>query len=893
MTETAVFFSANFHHRASENLQRWHFQLQGIVQGVGFRPFVYRLAMALQLTGWVCNTTEGLHIETEGSIEQLEVFASKLRHEAPPHSLITHLKQWEVSCQGETQFQILDSQILEPKIAVNQTPSSHRLTRDESGKLHLGNLILPDLATCADCIRELFDPHNRRYRYPFLNCTCCGPRYSILQRLPYDRAHTTMANFAMCPNCRREYHDPLDRRFHAQPTACPDCGPQIQFIDNSIKNSPNRIPLSEFPEIGNRALVKAIELIQSGGILAVKGLGGFHLVAAADDQSAIMRLRHRKRRSAKPLAVMVPSLDWLTKYVHLEPMEISLLQSPAAPIVLIPWQERERQPVIASEVAPHNPYLGVMLPYTPLHHLLLADLGKPIVATSGNLSSETICIDEMEAITRLRDIADGFLIHNRPIARAIDDSVVRVIDSQPMILRRARGYAPLPIQLSLPCKSSDQMPTAVLGLGGHLKNTIALGHLASHRSDAEFPQWQILISQHLGDLGNSTTWQHCQQTIKTITEIYAIVPQSLGCDLHPDYGSTQLAHQLVNNSANQDLSIVPIQHHYAHVLAVMAEHELEVPQITATDGTNNSNSRTMPHILGVAWDGTGYGTDGTIWGGEFLLIPPTGARLSSPAKFPEQSSSAYRRIAHWRQFPLVGGDLASQEPRRALLGLLYVCFGADLPWSNFPALESFNPKQRSLLLTALARITETHPNGEEDHRTSASALGTMTSSVGRLFDGVAALLNLCPQAQPRINFEGQAAMQLEFSAASIGEQTLDSTYPFRVISDHDSESLIIDWKPMIKAILIELCRGVAQSQIATTFHNTLTETIVMMAQRYPASPVVLTGGCFQNSYLLSRTIKRLKQQQINVYWPQKIPCNDGGLSLGQVYGVLRHYAQIS
>jgi hydrogenase maturation protein HypF len=978
MTEAAISFMPDLSAPMNEptdqfinqDLQRWHFQLQGIVQGVGFRPFVYRLAIDLGLTGWVRNTNEGLQIEVEGNLTKLTQFATNLQNNAPLHSLVVKVEQWQVKPQGNTGFQILESQILDDQVLNSEAldssnknylaPSSRRIFQKEvaSGRANLGNLILPDLATCKDCVAELFDPNNHRYRYPFLNCTCCGPRYSILQRLPYDRAHTTMADFAMCPVCQREYDDPLDRRFHAQPTACPNCGPQIQFVDHRtfIDHSTNDNNRNDY---GASALAKGIELLRSGGILAVKGLGGFHLVTIAANQTAIMELRRRKRRPAKPLAVMVPSVAWLQEYVNLEPLEVNLLESPAAPIVLIPWCERERQRVIAPEVAPDNPYLGVMLPYTPLHHLLLADLGQPIVATSGNLSSETICIDETEAMMRLRDIADGFLIHNRRIVRPVDDSVVRVVAGEPMILRRARGYAPLPIQLSIPFpkslgnksleKSLSHLPTAVLGLGGHLKNTVALGYAIPNELDLESQQWQILVSQHLGDLGNSTTWEHFQKTIHTITEIHGVYPQILGCDSHPDYGSTQFAHQLShqlaenlvdnlendldNNLASKlddssseqvDLPVVSVQHHYAHVLAVMAEHQLELrinenfDQNASPDVTDDHLSKTArvpPSILGVAWDGTGYGSDGTIWGGEFLLVPPTAKLWQPEAELKMESYDVssqllenpakhfllgYQRIGHWRQFPLVGGDLAVQEPRRALLGLLYGCFGDNLPWDDFPALQSFSSQQRSILLKALTRITASHGTSEitdqeesiNRHPKYSSGLGMMTSSVGRLFDGVAALLNLCPQAQPRIDFEGQAAMQLEFAIQSMTEKDLEAIYPFRVISEYNSGSLIIDWKPMIKAILIELYRGVSPSQIAIAFHNTLAATIVMMAQRYPNSPVVLTGGCFQNLYLLSRTIKQLKQHNIPVYWSQKIPCHDGGLSVGQIYGVLRHYVHL-
>ncbi len=666
-----------------------------------------------------------------------------------------------------------------------------------------------------------------------------------------------------------------------------------------------------------------------------------------------MELRRRKRRKAKPLAVMVPSVAWLKQYIEPHPLEISLLESPAAPIVLIPWQEKARHRVIAANVAPDNPYLGIMLPYTPLHHLLLADLGEPIIATSGNLSSETICIDQTEAITRLKDIADGFLVHNRRIVRAVDDSVVRVVAGEPMILRRARGYAPLPIPLTLPFHiSQDQLfkesinhlsegnlskkylskkylPQIILSLGGHLKNTIGLGYAAPQRTSSplqkwQIQEWQIVISQHLGDLGSPTTFNHFRETIQSILEIHGLTPQALACDSHPDYVSTQFAQQLSqqfpehlgSTAKNQieheinspkELPMISVQHHYAHVLAVMAEHQLEINMVKER-GRITLNSHRMPDILGIAWDGTGYSSDGTIWGGEFLLVPPTSALGQTEPNLLREKD--YERVGHWRQFPLVGGDLAIQEPRRALLGLMYVCFGDRLPWDDFPALRSFSPKQRGILLTALARITEANHTSEtidlesdikqnvKQQLKHSSGLGMMTSSVGRLFDGVAALLNLCPQGQDSIDFEGQAAMQLEFAIQALSKKSIETgsqiMYPFRVISEYSSTAistpLIIDWKPMIKAILIELYGGVSASQIALTFHNTLVATIVMMAQRYPNSPVVLTGGCFQNLYLLSRTISQLKQHNIPVYWAQKTPCHDGGLSIGQIYGVLRHYA---
>jgi hydrogenase maturation protein HypF len=617
------------------------------VQGVGFRPFVHRLASDLGLAGWVSNDGRGVAIELEG--QEVDSFVERLQSGLPPHASIHTLTVLHLDPVGYRAFEIRESGTSDEKTAV----------------------VMPDMATCADCLLEMFDVRDRRFHYPFTNCTNCGPRYSILETLPYDRANTSMRLFEMCCACRAEYERANDRRFHAQPNACPDCGPQL-----------------------DRPIREICETIRSGAIVAVKGLGGFHLVVDARNDDSIRRLRERKAREEKPFALMFPSLETVEEWCELSPFESRLLKSPEAPIVIA-----RRRIDVSSAIAPGNPYLGVMLPYTPLHHLLMRELGFPVVATSGNLSGEPICADEREATARLDGIADEFLTHNRPIVRPVEDSVVRVISGRPLLLRRARGYAPLPLMLR------HEMPRT-LATGAHLKNAVAVsvGN-------------QVFLGPHVGDLETTKGVDEFERSTANLIALHEKPIARVTCDAHPDYASSQYAERL-------SVPRILVQHHLAHILSCMVDNDLNGP------------------VLGVAWDGTGLGTDGTIWGGEFLRVEQSG----------------FTRVAHLRTFRLPGGDRAAREPRRAALGVLYELFGDELP--DEP----------------LIRMLRRDVNAPR------------TSSAGRLFDAVASITGL----RDRCSFEGQAAIELEFAAEA---SPSGETYPMEL------KDGILDWEPLIRSIL--------------------------------------------------------------------------------------------
>jgi hydrogenase maturation protein HypF len=764
--------------------QRLHLEVSGIVQGVGFRPFIYSLATELELVGWVRNSSQGVAIEVEGTRKALETFLQRIEQDKPPHAMLQTVDVDWLPALGYATFDI--------------RPSKAGKTAVKSA------LILPDLATCSDCLHELFDPTNRRYRYPFTNCTHCGPRFSILEALPYDRPNTTMRQFQMCAACQAEYDHPLDRRFHAQPNACPHCGPHLE-----LWNADGEVLASQ-----DEALQQTFEAIRQGKIVAIKGLGGFHLVIDARNEESVKMLRERKRRPHKPLALMYPTLDAIREHCQVSLVEEQLLCSSQAPIVLLHRLSSDHSTSdIAPSIAPGNPYLGVMLPYTPLHHLLLAELGFPIVATSGNLASEPICIDSYEALQRLGNIADVFLVHNRPIARPVDDSIVQLIQEQPSILRRARGYAPLP--LTRLAQGKQESSFTLLAVGGHLKNTVAL-----------LRDQQIFTSQHLGDLDNPQTVQRFEEAITHLLNLYDTQPIVIACDAHPDYYSSHFA-QSHHTETN---TILPIQHHYAHVLSCMVDNHLE------------------PTVLGIAWDGTGYGLDGTIWGGEFLAIP------TKP-----KTINGFERVAYLRPFPLPGGEQAIKEPRRSALGLLHECFGeAALEMTYLPTLQTFSPSELNVLKTMLQRGLNV----------------PKTSSAGRLFDAIASLLGLSQFT----SFEGQAAMELEFLLDGI---ITDAIYPLPL-------GHILDWSPLLNAILTDLNNDVPKGIIAAKFHNTMIEGMVNIAKQQGIQQVVLTGGCFQNRYLLERAIHRLRNAGFSPYWHHQIPTNDGGIALGQVMGALYH-----
>jgi hydrogenase maturation protein HypF len=766
-----------------EQIVRLRIAIRGAVQGVGFRPFIYRLATGMGLAGWVNNSVQGVFIEIEGCHEQVQQFLLRIDAQRPPRSFIQSLESALLDPVGYTTFEVRHS--------------------DESGAKTA--FVLPDIATCTDCLAEIFDPANRRYRYPFTNCTNCGPRFSIIEALPYDRANTAMRHFAMCAACQAEYDNPLDRRFHAQPNACPHCGPQLAFWDAGGN------PLAErgVGEHRDSPLRRAGEAIRQGAIVAVKGLGGFHLIVDARNQEAVQRLRRLKAREEKPFALMYPALDHILADCEVSELEERLLRSPEAPIVLL-WRRPsgEAHGAIAEAVAPRNPYLGVMLPYTPLHHLLLAELGFPVVATSGNRSDEPICTDEHEALDRLGGIAEYFLVHDRPIARHVDDSVVRVMLGGECVLRRARGYAPLPVHVKEP------LP-ATLAVGAHLKNTVAIAAGS-----------EVFSSQHIGDLETPQAFEAFNRAVASLGQLYDFTPTILVCDAHPDYRSTQFAEA---SARDRVLPLIRVQHHYAHVLSCMAENELEPP------------------ILGVAWDGTGYGLDGTVWGGEWLRI----------------NDESFERVAHLRTFRLPGGEQAVREPRRAALGLLYELFGDALfTKADLPLLQAFSAHERLVMHAMLQRGIN----------------APATSSAGRLFDAVAAIVGL----RQEWRYEGQAALELECALAGV---ETDESYPVRLSARHIRQ--IVDWEPMVDAMLADVRRGLPTGFVAAKFHNTLAEMIVAIAEWAGEERVVLSGGCFQNRYLTERAVARLRAAGFRPAWHQRIPPNDGGIALGQALAAAR------
>ncbi|MGB2867587.1 MAG: carbamoyltransferase HypF [Bacteroidota bacterium] len=746
--------------------------LHGAVQGVGFRPFVYRLAHSLQLQGWVSNSAQGVFIEVEGSKNVLDSFLLRVQKEAPPRSFIQSLEYSFLESRNFKGFAIRES--------------------DESGKASAH--VLPDIATCPDCLSEVFDRTNRRYLYPFTNCTNCGPRFSIIRSLPYDRPNTSMTQFTMCPECQREYDDPNDRRFHAQPNACPRCGPHLELWDAT----------GLVVRRAHDALLGAAKALRGGMVVAVKGLGGFHLMADARNAAAISRLRTRKYREEKPLALLFPSEESVRVECDVSELEGRLLHSPESPIVLL--QRAKATPSgIAAEIAPNNPYLGAMLPYTPLHHILLRELGFPVVATSGNTSDEPICIDERDALERLRGIADLFLVHDRPIVRHVDDSIARVMLGREQILRRARGYAPLSLRVD---RSSE---CCMIAVGAHLKNTVAM---SSGRN--------IFVSQHIGDLETARALQVFQNVIQDFRQLYDETPGRVIRDLHPDYLSGKLAESF-------GAPVVSIQHHYAHVTSCMAENEI------------------VGNVLGVSWDGTGYGTDGTVWGGEFLRTTETG----------------YTRVATLRPFKLPGGEKAIKEPRRSAIGILYELYGQDVfRRKELFALAALSEREISTMRTMLVREVNS----------------PWTTSVGRLFDAVSSLLDI----QQRSTYEGQAAMELEFA---IQDHVTNASYPFTV--DGSTALAVIDWAPMILAILEDSRKKIPAGIISARFHNTLSEIVLDRAKSIALPQIVLTGGCFQNRHLTERVVRTLEGAGFRPFWHQRIPPNDGGISLGQLYAYLR------
>ena len=758
-------------------LQRLKLTIRGAVQGVGFRPFVYRLANELELNGWVSNTSRGVFVEVEGAHAELEQFLLRVEREKPAISFIQSLESSFADPIGYVGFEIRKS---------------------EGGEKTA--LVMPDIATCPECLREVFDPHNRRFGYPFTNCTNCGPRYTIIESLPYDRPRTTMKKFTMCEECAREYGDPANRRFHAQPNACPECGPQLELWSMTGAVLVQR----------GAALEQAADAIREGKIVGVKGLGGFHLMVDARNEEAVRRLRERKHREEKPFALMFPAEEDVLQECGAGPLELRLLRSPESPIVLLRRDPSSRS-ALASLVAPGNPMLGVMLPYTPLHHLLMRALGFAVVATSGNLSDEPICTEEREAVERLREIADLLLVHDRPILRHVDDSIVRLMAGREMVMRRARGFAPLPVMLD------HEMPT-LLGVGAHQKNTVALS-----------VGRQVFLSQHIGDLETEPASEAFVRVVESLEELYDAKPETVACDLHPNYISTGYANRVCKEP-------VGVQHHYAHVLACMAENGVKAP------------------AMGVAWDGSGWGPDGTVWGGEFLKIDEYG----------------YTRVARLRPLRLAGSERAVREPRRCGLGILYEAIGEEMfGREELNPVGAFGASERKII-AAMLRQGLNSP---------------WTSSAGRLFDAVASVIGVRQISR----YEGQAAMELEWLA----ERSTDSgAYDFAINPPVENDAPAeVDWAPMVRTMMAEVARNPRPETMARKFHNTLAEMIASAvtgpANEGSAVPVLLTGGCFQNRLLTELTVARLQACGVKVYWHQRVPPNDGGISLGQVVAAAR------
>jgi hydrogenase maturation protein HypF len=748
--------------------------VRGIVQGVGFRPFVYRLAREHGLGGWVLNSTQGVVIEVEGERERIEDFLGALQAEPPPQALIEKVETSLLPPVGYSSFVI-------------------EASREGSEFV----LISPDICICDDCLRELRDPHDPRYRYPFINCTNCGPRFTIISDIPYDRPKTTMRVFAMCPRCDREYHDPGDRRFHAQPNACPVCGPRVTLAINGARA----------PQASDEPIETARRLLAEGAIVSVKGLGGFHLACDAINRQAVATLRQRKHRVDKPFAVMSLDVETVRQYCEVQEGEAQLLESPARPIVLL---RRRADCPIAPEVAPGNNYIGVMLPYTPLHYLLLGGVGETslppplaLVMTSGNMSEEPIAIGNREAHERLSVLSDYFLLHDRDIHVRCDDSVTRLFRGKEAILRRSRGYAPFPVRLNLELAE-------ILACGAELKNTFCLtkGTYA-------------FLSQHIGDMENYETFVSYQSSIQHFQRLFRVEPRAVAYDFHPNYLATRYALELAEE---RGLRKVPVQHHHAHVASCMAENGVTEP------------------VIGVAFDGTGYGTDGRIWGGEFLL-----------ADF-----GHFRRLAHFKYVPLPGGEAAIKRPYRMAVSHLLSALGEEALELPLPLWSMLEPGELALVRRLIATGVNSPP----------------TSSCGRLFDAISALAGV----RGVVNYEGQAAIELEMLAA----EGVDDAYDWRLLR---RTPMVVDPAPLLRGVVADLQGGVDVGVISARFHNTIAAIVADVCsaarQKTGVGRVALSGGCFQNVYLLGRTIDALEREGFEVLIHHLVPANDGGIALGQ------------
>jgi len=739
--------------------KRLKIHLTGAVQGVGFRPFVYNLAKKLNLKGYVINDTYGVVIEIQGEEKDINQFLISLHTEKPP---LAHIFSQEIEELPLTEFK--DFEIRSSK---------------SKGKKEV--FILPDISTCKECLKELNNPKNRRYRYPFINCTNCGPRFTIIEKLPYDRPNTTMKKFKMCLDCESEYNNPNNRRFHAQPNACPVCGPYITLYTSDKKLVSEK----------QQALKDTVALLKEGKILAIKGIGGFHLVCDASNDKTIKILRKRKRRGEKPFAVMFKDINQIKEYTQISDFEEAIILSPERPIVVVKAKEGTD---LSKEIAPYLDRIGVFLPYSPLHHLLLEDFGKPLVMTSANLSDEPIVKDNEEAFDKLSIFTDYILIHNRDIKNRVDDSVVRIIDKKLSFIRRSRGYAPLPIKL--PFKLNKK----ILGVGGHQKNTVAIAF-----DDKAF------LSQHIGDLETVDACKNFEEIIYSLFELYDFKPEVVVSDLHPRYYSTQWAKKFAEEN---NISLISLQHHYTHALSLMAENQIKDEPIFA-----------------VCWDGTGYGEDGNLWGGEFLIADYRG----------------YERVSHFNYFKLIGGEKAVKQPRRVALSILFEIFGGNLP--DIPTVKAFKQKEIELL-----------------YKTWQKGLNSpLSSSVGRLFDAVASILDI----RQILSYEGQSGMIME----NFYNWSVKDYYSFEIDKS-------INWKP----IFIELIEDKSNIPTKITkFINTLAHMVIETYKRYGRGlKLGLTGGVFQNKPLTEKILRLAEKENITVLLHKKVPTNDGGLSLGQI-----------
>ena len=732
----------------------------GIVQGVGFRPFVYRVALEENLKGWVNNTAAGVLIEVEGSLENLDTFQKKLIEEAPPLSKVEEIRVEHLPFFGYDSFTIEKTQ----------------------GNEDVLTLISPDVSICSQCEEDIKNPNNHRYDYPFTNCTNCGPRFSIIQQLPYDREMTTMKSFPMCAKCKEEYENPLDRRFHAQPNACPDCGPRVWLTDQKGNSLDTKDPIGEL-----------CSRLKEGAIIGLKGLGGFQLVCDGKNSAAVQKLRERKKRPRKPFALMIRDVKTIRVHCHVNEKEEEILTGILKPILLLDKKNEE----LPENIAPRQNRLGVMLPYTPLHHLLFRGTLEVLVMTSGNVSGLPIEYKNEEAIDRLGGIVDYFLLHDRDIHIPVDDSVSRVVLGKERLIRRSRGYAPIPIKI--------EGIEETLACGSHLKNTFCIS-----KKDMAF------LGQHIGDLENLETYQHFQGCVDHFKSIYGIQPQIIAHDLHPEYLSTVYAEKETGDK-------VAIQHHHAHIASCMAEHGIHEP------------------VIGIAYDGTGYGTDGKIWGGEFLICDYEG----------------FQRVGHLNYMRMPGGDAAVKGPWRMAISQLYALWGEAL---KLPHTMDVAEDEK----TSIIQVLKYQLNCPE------------TSSMGRLFDSVVGLLGICKT----ITYEAQGAIELE-GIADIGE-TIPYFYEFEIRDG----SYVVNTRYMIKEILKDIEKGVAISRIAGRFHETVIcftiELCCRIQESYRISKVVLSGGVFQNEILLKEIYSRLDEKGFDVYIHEQIPCNDGGIALGQL-----------